>query len=157
MVHRPPPLQPSKMQSVVKQVDNKAEGSLIAEPPLAMPSDEEWVTLDLKVRSTRRWGHRLPASIPGCGASFQLTGRETTFPLLVVRNLSTTTQEDNTGRPAFGVCLDNCARLSLRITCFALLLFTPDKPKLPRTSFSTGSFWTLSIERGQQCTSSPSR
>eukprot|EP00752_Nemacystus_decipiens_P007499 g6700.t1 len=31
-----------------EKADTKAEGSLPAEPPLAMPSDEEWVTLDLK-------------------------------------------------------------------------------------------------------------
>lgn len=40
----------ASFRSIVKKADTKAEGSLAAEPPLAMPSDEEWVTLDLKAR-----------------------------------------------------------------------------------------------------------
>ena len=48
------PLSTSSFHSAGEKVENKAEGQLKPEPPLAMPSDEEWVTLDLKVGRTKQ-------------------------------------------------------------------------------------------------------
>lgn len=88
------------------QVDNKVESSLPREPALAMPSDEEWVTLDLKV------GRNTPAKARNATEN---------FPVVCLR---TTTQ--------YSSILLKYAALFLFYIHFALLVYTLQP--MPRTA-----------------------